>query len=105
MTSACRFRTAPNPAVALLELLPAWLRFLAVRDLIASAQVAQVEATLRPLVDSVRSLVDKPTEDPGLGAALAGWPRPRPVGQRGPACGDADVEWEIAVPARAGPPK
>lgn len=61
-------------AVATLELMPAWLDFLASRQLIADNAPAQILKPLAPLHASLLQICDEYDDDPALALALKSWP-------------------------------
>jgi len=61
-------------AVATLELMPAWLDFLASRQLIADNAPAPILKPLAPLHASLLQICDRYADDPALALALKSWP-------------------------------
>jgi hypothetical protein len=95
------FGYRPHAAIAMLEVLPAWLRFLAACGLLADPDTASTLRGVSRVVETARRIVSKQQSDRALAAALVDWPRVPRAGARLPAAGDADVEWVIPAIERA----
>jgi len=94
------FTWEPYAAVAALALVPAWLRFLESRGLLAADLHARTIEKLRPLAIEVKGLVSEHEQDQALSFALAAWPTLQLPGMGPAVLGDADVDWAIAPPER-----
>lgn len=80
--------TTPWQGALMLEMLPAWLRFLRERGLVTGEQAEAALEEWRPLL----------AECEGPEACLADWPRPAPLGRPH----DREEDWQVELPP--GPP-
>jgi hypothetical protein len=69
------WKLQPHKAVVLVEILPAWLRFLEMRSLLREQQRTVALKQLADLIPPLLQGVAREGEDPALRESLERWPR------------------------------
>lgn len=64
----------PHNAAALMELFPAWMRFLQTQGLVDAELRRRTVTDLKRVADDLLQLLSQMHTDPSLAAAIKGWP-------------------------------